>query len=365
MALTSPVKEHPYSHLIDTLKDGRIKFFNPQKLNDPRYDKLPLSIRVLLEAAVRNCDGFYTKKEDVQNLLDWQQQQNKAEVPFSPARILLQDFTGIPAMVDLAAMRDAVAKHGVDPSLVNPKCPTDLIVDHSLQIDYSKCAIQNAPNPGGGGDGPNQSQGPSRSAPSRPPSRGGSQCGGQRGSCSKAACSDPPASPGRPPTSVQQIENTPLLCPFHLKPVSETETALKNQEMELIRNKERLQFFKWCSKAFMNVNVVPPDVGTVHQVNMEYLSRVVQGYVQGSSAESFCKGTRTSWWNGHHAAEFLPGRTLTRLELSGKESSPSPARDPESEVAAHCQDQSRKKSFSPPQCSTLTWTRSFQHGGGF
>uniref|UniRef100_A0A3P8SLD9 Iron-responsive element-binding protein 2 n=1 Tax=Amphiprion percula TaxID=161767 RepID=A0A3P8SLD9_AMPPE len=275
MALTSPVKEHPYNHLIDTLKEGKIKFFNARKLNDPRYDKLPLSIRVLLEAAIRNCDGFYTKEEDVQNILDWQQQQNKAEVPFSPARVLLQDFTGIPAMVDLAAMRDAVAKHGVDPSLVNPKCPTDLIVDHSLQIDYNKCAIQNAPNPGGG-DGSGQSQGPSRSAPTRPPSRGGSQCGGQRGSCSKAACSDSAASPGRPSASVQQIENTPLLCPFHLKPVSETETAVKNQEMELIRNKERLQFFKWCSKAFKNVNVVPPDVGAVHQVNLEYLSRVVQ-----------------------------------------------------------------------------------------
>ncbi|XP_034444854.1 iron-responsive element-binding protein 2 isoform X1 [Hippoglossus hippoglossus] len=275
MALTSPVQEHPYSHLIDTLKDGTIKFFNPQKLNDPRYDKLPLSIRVLLEAAIRNCDGFYTKKEDVQNLLDWQQLQNQTEVPFTPARVLLQDFTGIPAMVDLAAMRDAVAKHGMDPSLVNPKCPTDLIVDHSLQIDYSKCAIQNAPNPGGG-NGPNQSQGPSRSTPYRPPSRGGSQCGGQRGTCSKAACSDPPGSPGQPPASVQQIENTPLLCPFHLKPVSETDTSLKNQELELTRNKERLQFFKWCSKAFKNVNVVPPDVGAVHQVNLEYLSRVIQ-----------------------------------------------------------------------------------------
>ncbi|KAG8012308.1 Iron-responsive element-binding protein 2, partial [Nibea albiflora] len=269
-----PSAEHPYNHLIETLKDGT-KFFSPQKLNDPRYDKLPLSIRVLLEAAIRNCDGFYTKEEDVQNILDWQQQQSKAEVPFSPARVLLQDFTGIPAMVDLAAMRDSVAKHGIDPSLVNPKCPTDLIVDHSLQIDYSKCAIQNAPNPGGG-DGPNQSQGPSRSTPSRPPSRGGSHCGSQRGPCSKASCSDPPASSGRPSASVQQIENTPLLCPFHLQPVSEPETALKNQEMELIRNKERLRFFKWCSKAFKNVNVVPPDVGAVHQVNLEYLSRVIQ-----------------------------------------------------------------------------------------
>ncbi|XP_068168898.1 iron-responsive element-binding protein 2 [Antennarius striatus] len=275
MALAFPVKDHPYRHLFDTLQDGRIHFFNPQKLNDPRYDKLPVSIRVLLEAAIRNCDGFYTKEEDVQNLLDWEQQQNKTEVPFSPARVLLQDFTGIPAMVDLAAMRDAVAKHGTDPGLVNPKCPTDLIVDHSFQIDFSKCAIQNTPNPGGGA-GSHQSQGPSRSTSSRPLSRGGSQCGGQRGSCSKAACGDLPASPGRLPASVQQIENTPLLCPFHFQPVSETETALKNQEMELIRNKERLQFFKWCSKAFKNVNVVPPDVGTVHQVNLEYLSRVIQ-----------------------------------------------------------------------------------------
>ncbi|KAK5927622.1 hypothetical protein CgunFtcFv8_012758 [Champsocephalus gunnari] len=271
MALTPPVKEHPYSHLIDTLQDGKIQFFNLQKLSDPRYDKLPLSIRVLLEAAVRNCDGFFTKEEDVQNVLDWQQQQSKAEVPFSPARVLLQDFTGIPAMVDLAAMRDAVAKHGMDPSLVNPKCPTDLIVDHSLQIDYSKChsAIQNAPNPGAG-DGQSQGPGPSRPAPSWR----GSQCGVQRGSCSKSSCSDPPPAAGR--GSGQQIENTPLLCPFHLKPVSDTETTLKNQELELIRNKERLQFFKWCSKAFKNVNVVPPDVGAVHQVNLEYLCRVVQ-----------------------------------------------------------------------------------------
>lgn len=145
-------------------------------------------------------------------------------------------------MVDLAAMRDAVAKHGVDPSLVNPKCPTDLVVDHSLQIDYSKwlvrgfivpvntaliltlrlrsSAIQNTPNPGGG-VGPNPSQHPPRAAASsRAPSRG-SQCGGQRAACSKAACGDPAASPGQPGGSVQQIENTPVLCPFHLQPVSE------------------------------------------------------------------------------------------------------------------------------------------------
>ncbi|KAM9808123.1 iron-responsive element-binding protein 2 [Neosynchiropus ocellatus] len=263
MALTRPVEDHPYSHLIDTLAD--VKFFNPLKLNDPRYAMLPVSIRILLEAAIRNCDGFYTKTSDIQNILDWQHQQSKAEVPFTPARVLLQDFTGIPAMVDLAAMRDALVSLGVDPDRVNPKCPTDLIVDHSLQIDYSKCATQNSPNPGGG-------SGSSRPAASHPLVGGGSQCRGQRG-CSKSACSDAPSSAGRP---VQQIENTPLLCPFHLKPVSETDMTVKYQEMELLRNKERLQFFKWCSKAFKNVNIIPPDVGTVHQVNLEYLSRVIQ-----------------------------------------------------------------------------------------
>lgn len=101
-------------------------------------------------------------------------------------------------------------------------------------------AIQNTPNPGGGGGGggvgPTHSQHPSRPAPSRPPSRG-SQCGAQRGSCSKAACSDLPASAGQPGGAVQQIENTPLLCPFHLQPVSEWVSHLVDVN--------RLSFISW------------------------------------------------------------------------------------------------------------------------
>uniref|UniRef100_A0A673J5C7 aconitate hydratase n=1 Tax=Sinocyclocheilus rhinocerous TaxID=307959 RepID=A0A673J5C7_9TELE len=189
--------EHPFGHLIDTLQSEQYeerRYFNPQKLSDVRYEKLPFCMRVLLESTIRKCDGFYIKTDDVSSILDWQKQQNQAEIAFSPARVLLQDFTGIPAMVDLAAMRDALAKQGVDPNLVNPRCPTDLIVDHSLQIDYSKWP----------------------------------------------------------------------------------DTMIRNQEMELIRNKERLQFFKWCSKTFKNINVVPPDINTVHQLNLEYLCQVVQ-----------------------------------------------------------------------------------------
>ncbi|KFQ64728.1 Iron-responsive element-binding protein 2, partial [Phaethon lepturus] len=154
---------------------------------------LPYSIRVLFESSIRNCDGLLVKETDAMNILDWKTKQNNVEVPFCPARVVLQDFTGIPAMVDFAAMREAVRNAGGDPVKVNPACPTDLTVDHSLQIDFSKWP----------------------------------------------------------------------------------ETVLKNQEMEFGRNRERLQFFKWGSKVFKNVSIIPPETGMVHQVNLEYLSRVV------------------------------------------------------------------------------------------
>ncbi|KFW71391.1 Iron-responsive element-binding protein 2, partial [Pygoscelis adeliae] len=154
---------------------------------------LPYSIRVLFESSIRNCDGFLVKETDAMNILDWKTKQNNVEVPFCPARVVLQDFTGIPAMVDFAAMREAVRNAGGDPMKVNPACPTDLTVDHSLQIDFSKWP----------------------------------------------------------------------------------ETVLKNQEMEFGRNRERLQFFKWSSKVFKNISIIPPETGMAHQVNLEYVSRVV------------------------------------------------------------------------------------------
>ncbi|KAH0619867.1 hypothetical protein JD844_014239 [Phrynosoma platyrhinos] len=208
-------------------------------------DILPYSIRVLLEAAVRNCDGFLVKKEDAMNILDWKAKQNNVEVPFCPARVLLQDFTGIPAMVDFAAMREAVKNLGGDPTKVHPACPTDLTVDHSLQIDFNKCAIQNTPNPGGGELQKPASKLSPLKAPRKLPCKGQSSC---RGPCD-----------GESRRNVgqlsMQIENTPLLCPFHLQPVPEPET--------------------WGSKVFRNVSIIPPGTGMAHQVNLEYLSRVV------------------------------------------------------------------------------------------
>ncbi|KAK6038635.1 hypothetical protein COOONC_23860 [Cooperia oncophora] len=99
-------------------------------------EKLPFSIRYLLEAAVRHCDGFHVLESDIETILNWNESQHQqAEIPFRPARVLLQDFTGVPAVVDLATMRDAVQELGGDPSRVNPICPVDLVIDHSVQVD--------------------------------------------------------------------------------------------------------------------------------------------------------------------------------------------------------------------------------------
>jgi aconitate hydratase len=103
-----------------------------------RLDELPYSIRILLECVLRNCDGYQVSEEDVRHLADWASHKGRTEVeiPFKPARVLLQDFTGVPAIVDLAAMRSAVSRLGGDPKRINPLIPVDLVIDHSVQVDF-------------------------------------------------------------------------------------------------------------------------------------------------------------------------------------------------------------------------------------
>ncbi len=114
-------------------------YFNLPALNDPRLERLPFSIRVLLESAIRNCDEFEVKSSDVENILNWETLSKKQiEIPFKPARVILQDFTGVPAVVDLAAMRDAMVRLGGDPKKINPLCPVDLVIDHSVQVDVAR-----------------------------------------------------------------------------------------------------------------------------------------------------------------------------------------------------------------------------------
>jgi aconitate hydratase len=188
---------NPFDKHLKSLTVGSKEFhyYNLSALGS-KYDKLPYSIRVLLESAVRNCDNFQVKEQDVQNILNWEQNQSVEggiEVPFKPARVILQDFTGVPAVVDFAAMRDAVKELGGDPEKINPNCPADLVIDHSVQVDFARSS----------------------------------------------------------------------------------NALKKNEDLEFERNQERFTFLKWGAKAFDNMLIVPPGSGIVHQVNLEYLARVV------------------------------------------------------------------------------------------
>ncbi|KAG7970037.1 hypothetical protein I3843_07G061700 [Carya illinoinensis] len=190
--------ENPFKSILKTLEKpggGQFgKYYSLPALEDPRIDKLPYSIKILLESAIRNCDEFEVKSKDVEKIIDWENTSPKqVEIPFKPARVLLQDFTGVPAVVDLACMRDAMNRLGGNSNKINPLVPVDLVIDHSVQVD-----------------------------------------------------------------------------------VARSENAVQaNMEFEFQRNKERFGFLKWGSNAFHNMLVVPPGSGIVHQVNLEYLGRVV------------------------------------------------------------------------------------------
>ncbi|MDW8350622.1 MAG: aconitate hydratase AcnA [Anaerolineae bacterium] len=156
--------------------------------------RLPFSIKIMLEQALRQCDGFAITESDVVRLAQWNATDVKPdELPFKPARVILQDYSGIPCLVDLAAMRSAVARMGGDPKKINPVVPVDMVIDHSVQVDYF----------------------------------------------------------GRP------------------------DALQLNIAKEFERNIERYQFSRWGQNAFKNFSVVPPGSGIVHQVNLEYLARVV------------------------------------------------------------------------------------------
>ena len=114
-------------------------YFALQALDDSGISTahLPYSMRVLLEGALRNCDGFLIREEDVKAIAGWEANSERGEIPFRPSRVILQDFTGVPAVVDLAALRDAMVDMGGDPEKVNPQVPVDLVIDHSVQVDVS------------------------------------------------------------------------------------------------------------------------------------------------------------------------------------------------------------------------------------
>jgi aconitate hydratase len=181
--------------------------------------RLPVCIRLVLESVLRNCDGQKVTEENIRQLAGWQAKaQRTEEIPFTVARIVLQDFTGVPLLVDLAAMRSAAARLGKDPKIIEPLVPVDLVVDHSVQVDFAG-----------------------------------------------------------------------------------SEDAMdKNLDLEFTRNRERYQFLKWGMQAFDTFKVVPPGIGIVHQVNLEYLARGVLSNADGVHYPDTLVGTdsHTTMING-------------------------------------------------------------------
>jgi len=176
---------------------GRAGIYRLTKLEDAGLTKisaLPYSIRVLLESVLRGCDGFEIAEQDVRNLAGWSAAASApVEVPLKPARVILQDFTGVPAVVDLAAMRSAMRRLGGDPKRINPLIPVDLVIDHSVQVDHF----------------------------------------------------------GSP------------------------DALSLNVDLEFRRNRERYELLRWAQDAFDNFRVVPPGLGIIHQVNLEFLAKCV------------------------------------------------------------------------------------------
>ena len=125
-----------------TASGKSLKFYSLpalEKAGVAKVSRLPVSIRIVLESVLRNCDGKKVSEHHIKELANWgPTAQRVNEIPFVVARVVLQDFTGVPCVVDLAAMRDAVGRLGADPSKVNPLCPVDLVIDHSLQVDFAR-----------------------------------------------------------------------------------------------------------------------------------------------------------------------------------------------------------------------------------
>ena len=177
-----------------TVGSKEYQYLDLKSLDTNNLDQIPFSHKILLENALRHSLEDETREKDIDSILNWDAKAGKAiEISFTPSRVILQDFTGVPAVVDLAAMRDAVASMKGDATQINPLSPAELVIDHSVQVDHfgSKDALE------------------------------------------------------------------------------------KNNKVEFERNQERYKFLRWGQEAFSNFQVVPPNTGIVHQVNVEYLGRVI------------------------------------------------------------------------------------------
>ncbi|MGB8491322.1 MAG: aconitase family protein, partial [Bacteroidales bacterium] len=174
---------------------GKVTYYSLKKMhkNGRDIEEFPFTIRILAENILRNYNGTTFNRNHLDNIINWTPEPARNEIPYLPARVLMQDFTGVPSIVDIASLRSEIARRGKDPGMINPEIPVDLVIDHSVQIDYF-----------------------------------GTDYAYQR-----------------------------------------------NVDLEYERNHERYSLLKWAQSSFGNFSVLPPGLGICHQVNLEYLAKVV------------------------------------------------------------------------------------------
>ncbi len=205
----SPLKFNEKARQTLQINDVAYEYYSlpeAEKMGLTGLSQLPFTLKILLENLIRNEDGTSVNSEDIEAIVDWlKERKSNREISYRPARVLMQDFTGVPAVVDLAAMRAAIKKLGGNPEKINPLSSVDLVIDHSIQVDE-----------------------------------------------------------------------------FIVPKAFET-----NAKLEMERNYERYEFLRWGQKAFENFRVVPPDTGICHQVNLEYLAKVVWTQVKDGKTYAF------------------------------------------------------------------------------
>ncbi|CAF3899779.1 unnamed protein product [Adineta steineri] len=220
-------KDHPYKSLQTSIKhnDEEHIYYDVSKINPQLFLQLPFCLRILLESTVRHCNNISIENKHVQQILNWQENtMPSSELPFLPSQVVMHDFSGLPAIIDLAAMRDAAVRLGADPNIIQPKIPTTLLLDYyNIEADVARKIVRKTTDT----------------------------------------------------NNTTNLECGYESCPFHQEKTVCADAIERNQQLEFERNIEKLQIMKWSAKAFDRLSIIPPGMSVCQQINLEYLSKLI------------------------------------------------------------------------------------------
>ncbi|CAF0901250.1 unnamed protein product [Adineta ricciae] len=220
-------KDHPYKSLRTSIKHNNQEhvYYDVSQINPEIFSQLPFCLRILLESTVRHCNNVSIENKHVQQILNWQHNTlPSSELPFLPSQVLMHDFSGLPAIIDLAAMRDAAVRLGIDPLTIQPSVPTTLLLDYyNMDADVARKIVRKTTDT----------------------------------------------------NSSTNLECGYELCPFHQEKTVCADAIERNQQLEFERNIEKLQLMKWSAKAFNQISIIPPGMSVCQQLYLEYLSKLI------------------------------------------------------------------------------------------